>query len=90
MQLVKFGRLVQATGQINLSSTFSNLTNIKANEPALPAQYRPARNTSATVLFMGNNSQSFNLRIGSDGIMYISGSGAVGYYFSLQGSWLSD
>ena len=62
MQLVKFGRLVQATGQINLSSTFSNLTNIKANEPALPTQYRPARNTSATVLFMGNNSQSFNLR----------------------------
>lgn len=90
MQLIRVGQQVTVTGQISLKSSFDGVTNLRAGEPPLPPKFRPAQHTTGTIMFMGNNSQQFNIRISSDGIMRISGSGSVGYYFSILGDWVTE
>lgn len=88
MTLYRSGGLVVASGDIALRDIFANLWNVKATEQ-LPSGYAPRPGTAGSIIFTGNNSQIFSVRVASDQSMYVAGSGSPGYHFTYFGVWLS-
>ena len=70
-----------------MNNDMSGATNVRVSE-MVPTGFRPAN--SGSIFLLGNNSQSWNIRVGSDGSCLVSGSGNRGYFFTVLGSWISD
>ena len=81
---IRFGKLVLVNGVASVTGPFSNVTNLSVYEkwPSAPA---PA--DQGTILFNGNNQQNFQIRVGWNGHMELSGSGQPGYWYSYCGVW---
>ncbi|WEV47008.1 hypothetical protein OZX62_01540 [Bifidobacterium sp. ESL0690] len=85
LHATKIGCIAIASGQANVKATFAGLTNASGSEK-LPEGLVPA--TAGTILFSGNNSQTFSLRLSMDGTMSMSGSGNTNYFFNYTGAWV--
>lgn len=81
---IRFGKLVLVNGVASVTGPFHNVTNLSVYEkwPSAPA---PA--DQGTILFNGNNQQNFQIRVGWNGHMELSGSGQPGYWYSYCGVW---
>lgn len=87
IRLDRVGDVVTASGIISVTSTFSNVTNQKVNE-TVPDGFRPV--SAGTILTAGNNGQVWNIRCGSDGKCYLSGSASIGYMYAILGGWVAS
>lgn len=81
---IRFGKLVLVNGVASVTGPFYNATNLHANEK-WPSAQAPA--DQGTILFNGNNQQNFQIRVGRNGNMELSGSGQPGYWYSYCGVW---
>ena len=81
---IRFGKLVLVNGVASVTGPFSNVTNLSVYEE-WPSTLAPA--DQGTILFNGNNQQSFQIRVGRNGHMVLSGSGQPGYWYSYCGVW---
>lgn len=81
---IRFGKLVLVNGVASVTGPFHNATNLHANEK-WPSAQAPA--DQGTILFNGNNQQNFQIRVGRNGNMELSGSGQPGYWYSYCGVW---
>lgn len=81
---IRFGKLVLVNGVASVTGLFHNATNLHANEK-WPSAQAPA--DQGTILFNGNNQQNFQIRVGRNGNMELSGSGQPGYWYSYCGVW---
>ena len=81
---VRFGKIILVNGVAGVTGLFSNATNLHANEKWSSA-LAPA--DQGTILFNGNNQQNFQIRVGRNGHMELSGSGQPGYWYSYCGVW---
>lgn len=81
---IRFGKLVLVNGVASVTGPFHNATNLSVYEK-WPSALAPA--DQGTILFNGNNQQNFQIRVGRDGHMELSGSGQPGYWYSYCGVW---
>ena len=81
---IRFGKLVLVNGVASVTGPFHNATNLSVYEK-WPSALAPA--DQGTILFNGNNQQNFQIRVGRNGHMELSGSGQPGYWYSYCGVW---
>lgn len=81
---IRFGKLVLVNGVAAVAGPFYNVTNLSVYEK-WPSALAPA--DQGTILFNGNNQQNFQIRVGWNGHMELSGSGQPGYWYSYCGVW---
>lgn len=81
---IRFGKLVLVNGVASVTGPFHNATNLSVYEQ-WPSAQAPA--DQGTILFNGNNQQNFQIRVGRNGHMVLSGSGQPGYWYSYCGVW---
>ncbi len=84
--LVRAGNTVTTSGSISLNNDLVGATNVHASE-IVPEGYRPL--DAGTIIFTGNNSDIWSVRVGSDGSCMFSGSGHRGYFFTAFGAWVA-
>ena len=81
---VRFGKIILVNGVASVTGPFHNATNLSVYEK-WPSALAPA--DQGTILFNGNNQQNFQIRVGRNGHMELSGSGQPGYWYSYCGVW---
>lgn len=81
---VRFGKIILVNGVAGVTGPFHNATNLSVYEK-WPSALAPA--DQGTILFNGNNQQNFQIRVGRNGHMELSGSGQPGYWYSYCGVW---
>lgn len=89
LTLCKRDGIVTASGTVTLTSNFANVTNQPVNEK-ISEVFSPRQGTTGSIMFLGNNSQTFSLLIDEKRETKLSGSGNTGYYFTALGSWITE
>ena len=89
LTLCKRDGIVTASGTVTLNGNFANATIQPVNEK-ISEVFSPRQGTTGSIMFLGNNLQTFSLLINEKREMKLSGSGNTGYYFVALGSWITE
>ena len=81
---VRFALVTVFPPVASVTGPFHDVTNLSVYEK-WPSAQAPA--DQGTILFNGNNQQNFQIRVGWNGHMELSGSGQPGYWYSYCGVW---